>query len=101
MSTIARIHPGEILKDYLQDWNISAYRLAKDIDVPSNRITRIIKGETGISSETALLLSAYFGTSEVFWINLQSHYDAETAKDRLRPQIQRIRAMNEDPQVPV
>jgi len=78
------IHPGEILlRDFLDPLGISQYRLAKDISVPPRRINEIVHGERAITADTALRLARYFGTSERFWLNLQSRYDLETEKDRL------------------
>ncbi len=78
------IHPGEILlEEFLKPMNLSQYRLAKDIGVPARRINEIVHGKRAISADTALRLSRYFGLSERFWLNLQSRYDLEMAKDRL------------------
>jgi len=78
------IHPGEILaEEFLAPLEITQYRLAKEISVPPRRINEIVQGKRGISADTALRLSRYFGTSERFWINLQSHYDLEVQKDKL------------------
>jgi addiction module HigA family antidote len=62
---------------------ISQYRLAKDISVPPRRINEIVHGKRAITANTALRLARYFGTSEQFWMNLQSRYDLEIEKDRL------------------
>ena len=81
---LAPIHPGEILlEEFLEPMEISQYRLAKDISVPARRINEIVHGKRGISADTALRLSKYFGTTERFWMNLQSRYDLEVEKDRL------------------
>lgn len=78
------IHPGEILlEEFLKPMNLSQYRLAKDIGVPARRINEIVHGKRAISADTALRLSRYFGLSERFWLNLQSRYELEMAKDRL------------------
>ncbi len=78
------IHPGEILlEEFLEPMGISQYRIAKDITVPPRRINEIVHGKRGISADTALRLSVYFGTSEMFWINLQTRFDMETQKDLL------------------
>ena len=78
------IHPGEILLlEFLEPLELSQYRLAKDISVPPRRINEIVQGKRGISADTALRLSRYFGTSERFWLNLQTGYDLEVEKDRL------------------
>jgi addiction module HigA family antidote len=84
------IHPGEILvEEFLVPLEISQYRLAKDMSVPPRRINEIVHGKRGISADTALRLSRYFGTSERFWINLQSHYDLELEKDKLGPRLEK------------
>lgn len=91
MAAIKPTHPGAILReDFLKPMKISAYRLAKDIGVPLNRITAIINESRGISAETALLLARYFGVSENLWANLQSHYDLECAKDSLKNRLKRV-----------
>src|ERR1700759_4329729 len=76
------IHPGEILnEEFLQPMGISQYRLAVDTGVPLRRINEIVHGKRGISANTALRLSLYFGTSAEFWMNLQSKYDLEVERD--------------------
>lgn len=78
------IHPGEILRaEWLEPLGLTAYRLAKDIGVPPNRVTEILAGRRGISAETALRLARYFATDAQSWMNLQSHYDLETARRQL------------------
>ncbi len=84
------IHPGEILhEEFLVPLDISQYRLAKDTSVPPRRINEIVRGQRSISADTALRLARYFGTSERFWLNLQSHYDLEKEKDRLGKRLER------------
>lgn len=83
------IHPGEILlEEFLQPMNLSQYRLAKDIGVPPRRINEIVHGKRGISADTALRLSRYFGLSERFWMNIQSRYDLEIEKDKLEDRLE-------------
>jgi addiction module HigA family antidote len=78
------IHPGEILlEEFLRPMDISQYRLAKSINVTARRINEIVHGKRRISADTALRLSRYFGTTERFWMNLQTRYDLEVEKDRL------------------
>ena len=78
------IHPGEVLlKEYLEPYGISQYRLAKDIHVPPRRINEIVRGLRSISADTSLRLARYFATSERFWLNLQMRYDLEVQKDQL------------------
>ena len=79
------IHPGEVLlKEFLGPMGVSQYRLAKDITVPARRINEIVHGKRGITADTALRLARYFGTSERFWMNLQTRHDLEVEKGRLR-----------------
>lgn len=82
--SIAAIHPGELLRaEWLEPLGLSAYKLAKDIRVPFNRVTEIIKGNRSITAETALRLARYFGTDAQSWVNLQSAYDlARAAAER-------------------
>ena len=78
------IHPGEILlEEFLQPMGISQYRIAKDIGVPARRINEIVHGNRAVSADTALRLAKYLGTSERFWLNLQTRYELEVEKDRL------------------
>lgn len=78
------VSPGEILlEEFLTPLNITQYRLAKDIRVPQSRLTAITNGGRSISADTALRLARYFGTSDLFWLNLQIRYDLEVERDRL------------------
>lgn len=78
------IHPGEILKEeFLDPLGLSQYRVAVDISVPPRRINEIVLGKRAISADTALRLARYFGTTDRFWLNLQTHYDLELQRDRL------------------
>jgi addiction module HigA family antidote len=79
------VHPGEVLlEEFLEPMDLSQYRLAKDISVPARRINEIVHGKRGVTADTALRLARYFGTTECFWMNLQTHYDLEIEKQRLR-----------------
>ena len=69
------IHPGRILKRELKARGLSANKLSLALRVPSGRVTQIINAKRGISAETALRLSRYFGNSARFWMNLQTRYD--------------------------
>lgn len=81
---IPPIHPGEVLlEDFLEPFSLTQYRLARDMSVPARRINEIVLGKRGITADTALRLSRYFGNSARFWLNLQSRYDLEVEEDRL------------------
>lgn len=87
---IPAIHPGEILKEeFLGEYGLSQYELAKRIGVPAPRINAIVLGKRGISADTALRLGRFFGTSPQFWLNLQNHFDLETAADALGAELER------------
>ena len=84
MADFAPTHPGEILlTEFLEPMGISQYRVAKAIDVPPRRINEIVHGKRGISADTALRLSRALGLSDMFWINMQAHYDAEVTREQL------------------
>ncbi len=92
MRDFSPIHPGKILQEeFLQPMGISQYRLAQDIGVPAMRINKIVRGERGISADTALRLARYFGMSVEFWTGIQTHYEVEKAKmtlaDRLEKEV--------------
>jgi addiction module HigA family antidote len=81
---VSPVHPGEILlEEFLRPMGISQYRLAKSVSVPARRINEIVHGKRSVTADTALRLSRFFGTSERFWLNLQTRYDLEVEKDRL------------------
>jgi addiction module HigA family antidote len=78
MIKLKNVHPGEVLmEEFLSPLNISAYKLAKDIEIPQTRISEIVKGNRRITADTALRLSKYFGNSAKFWLGLQDDYDIE------------------------
>lgn len=94
MKTIAPIHPGEVLLDeFLEPLQVTQHRLAVSIDVPPRRINEIVHGKRRITADTALRLSRYFGTTDRFWLNLQTRYDLETEKDRLGSALEQIRPL--------
>ncbi len=74
------VHPGEILADELKALGLSATKFAKHIGVPPNAITAILNGNRGISAEMALRLARAFQTTEKYWMNLQSNYEAKIAR---------------------
>jgi addiction module HigA family antidote len=78
------VHPGEILlTEFLEPLGLSQYRLAQGLSVPPRRINEIVHGTRAITADTALRLARFFGTSERFWLNLQTTYDLEIERDRL------------------
>lgn len=88
---IPPIHPGEVLmEDFILGFEITQHKLAVAIGVPPRRINEIVHGKRGISADTALRLSKYFGTSPEFWINLQSHYELDRAEDAAGSEIAAI-----------
>ena len=95
------VHPGEILGEELQELGMSANALAKELGVPTNRITAIIGGRRGITADTALRLSRYFGTTPQLWLNLQQTFELRVAEiesgndiaERVQPREPRQAAM--------
>ena len=84
------VHPGEILRDeFLTPMSISVYALANAIKVPRSRVNDIVLGRRAITTDTALRLGRYFGTTPEFWINLQAHYDLDVADRTVRRRIER------------
>jgi antitoxin HigA-1 len=78
------VHPGEVLlEDFMKPLGLSQYRVAKDIGVPPRRINEIVLGKRGITADTALRLSRYFGTSAQVWMGLQTRYDLEIELGRV------------------
>jgi len=78
MEKLRNIHPGEILlEEFLNPFEISVSKLAKDLEISQSRLSEIIKGNCGITADTALRLSRYFGNTPKFWLGLQNDYDIE------------------------
>jgi antitoxin HigA-1 len=78
------VHPGEILlEDFMKPMRITQYRLAKGMNVYPRKINEIVQGKRAITADTALRLARFFGTSAEVWMNLQSHYELEVARDEL------------------
>ncbi len=93
-SVMDPIHPGEVLMlEYLQPHEVTQHRLAVAIGVPPRRINEIVHGKRRITTDTALRLARYFGTSERFWLNLQDRYDIEVERDRLGPSLDEIQPL--------
>lgn len=84
------IHPGEILADELEEIGLTAKKLADVIEVPPNRLYQILAGKRNLTADTALRLSQYFGMSAAFWMNLQSAYELDLARQQNGKAIQRI-----------
>ncbi|MGA1984487.1 MAG: HigA family addiction module antitoxin [Acidobacteriaceae bacterium] len=87
---IAAIHPGEHLAAELEELSLTASELARQLSVPPNRITSILKGQRAITGDTALRLGHYFGTSPQFWLNLQSLYELRISEQKAGKAIRRL-----------
>jgi addiction module HigA family antidote len=91
MERIPSITPGEILlEEFLTPMNITAYRLAKDTNVPATRISQILKGNRRITADTALRFSRYFGNSADFWLGIQDEYDLREEKKKIASELEKI-----------
>lgn len=94
MRTVPYPTPGEILlEEFLTPMGITQYRLAKEIGVSQRRIGEIIAGKRGVTADTGLRLSRFFGTSEGFWTGLQDDHDRAVAKDVLGETLARIKPL--------
>lgn len=97
MKKLPNTHPGEILEEeFLKPLGVSAYRLAKETQIPQTRVSEIIKGRRRITVDTALRLSKYFGTSPQFWLNLQDEYDLEEQQKAIGDELKRIPTITAD-----
>jgi len=83
------IHPGELLRDELDEIGVSLNELGRALRVPMNRISAIVNGRRAITVDTAMRLARYFGTSAQYWLNLQNAYDLEVAHQEIGPDIER------------
>ena len=88
--TISAIHPGEHLAEELKELDMSAAELARQLDVPTNRVTEILNGRRAITGDTALRLAHFFGTTAEFWLNLQSLYELRIAQKKAGKSIDRL-----------
>lgn len=89
---LSPVHPGEILaEEFMEPLGITQYRLAKETEVPPRRINEIVQGNRAITADTALRLARFFGTSEMFWLNLQARYDLDVQKAKLGSRLASVR----------
>ena len=86
------VHPGEVLlHDFIEPLGLSKNALAKAIGVTPMRVSEIVRGQRGVTANTALRLSRYFGTRAAWWLDLQNHFDLAVAADELETRIARIK----------
>ena len=95
---ISPVHPGDVLReDFLKPLKMSVNRLALSLGVPATRMGEILKRRRAVTSETALRLARFFGTTPEFWMNMQAGYELELAKDKLSAEIERsVRPLNQN-----
>src|ERR1700743_674421 len=84
------IHPGEHLAEELTALGVSAAEVARQSDVPTNRVTAILNGQRGVTADTALRLGHWFGTSPEFWLNLQSLYELRRARQEVGDEVRKL-----------
>ncbi len=88
MADFPPTHPGQVLRhDFLEQLGMSQYALAKALDVPQVRVSKIVNCKRAVSPDTALRLSRYFGTTAEFWLGMQASYDLEIARDQSSAEI--------------
>ncbi len=89
---LAPVHPGEVLsEEFMRPLEVTQYRLAKETAVPPRRINEIVQGQRAITADTALRLAKFFGTSEMFWLNLQARYDLDIQRAKLGSRLESVR----------
>jgi addiction module HigA family antidote len=93
------IHPGEHLAEQLEALDLSAAALARQVAVPTNRITEILHGDRGITGDTALRLGHFFGTSAEFWLNLQKLYELRLAEQKTGEAIRHLPTLGDSPRL--
>jgi addiction module HigA family antidote len=94
MTKLRNIHPGEVLQEeFLIPLDISAYKLAKEINIPQTRVSEILKGNRRVTADTALRLSKYFRNSPKFWLGLQDDYDLEEVKGQKKEVLDSIQSL--------
>ena len=84
------IHPGEHLKEAIEETGMSAAELARQLNIPTNRITGILNGQRAVTADTALRLGHWFGTSAEFWLNLQKLYELRLAENEKGAEIKKL-----------
>jgi antitoxin HigA-1 len=100
MEKLAPVHPGEILwEEFIKPLKISQNRLGRELRVAPRRINEIVHGKRGITADTALRLSRFFGTTAEFWLGLQADYDLDVARDRLADIIEREVSRFSNPEI--
>ena len=90
--SLAPVHPGEVLlEEFMRPLGLTQYRLAKETSVPARRINEIVQGQRSVTADTALRLAKFFGTSEMFWLNLQAKYDLDVQRPKIRSILSAVR----------
>ena len=84
------VHPGDVLKDEIEELNLSVSELARQIGVPANRLSQIIRGRRAVTGDTALRLAHWFGMNPQFWMNLQTGYDLAQARAAVGAMVDRL-----------
>ena len=90
---VAAIHPGEHLAEELKELGMSAAELARQLEVPTNRVTEILNGRRAITGDTALRLAHFFGTTPEFWLNLQTLFELRIAEKKVGKSIRNLRTL--------
>jgi addiction module HigA family antidote len=97
---VPAIHPGEHLAEELKELGMSAAQLARNLEVPTNRVTAILNGQRAITGDTALRLAHFFGTSAEFWLNLQSLYELRLAQKKAGMAIRALPRLKHSERIP-
>jgi addiction module HigA family antidote len=90
MEKTFNVHPGEILKEYLDEMEISAYRLARATGISESNLRELINGKKNITARLSLLLGKFFGFNEEYWLRMQNHYDILEEKKKIKTKLKSV-----------
>jgi len=95
MKTFFNVHPGEVLKDYLDELNISAYQLSKSIGISQSYFSELFKKKKNITARTSILLGKFFNLNDEYWLKIQNHYDVLEEKRKLKGKLKTLKPWRE------
>ena len=91
MKTFFNVHPGEVLKEYLEELNISAYQLSKSIGISQSYFSELFKKKKNVTARTSILLGKFFNLNDEYWLKIQNHYDVIEEKRKLKSKLKTVK----------
>ena len=95
MKTFFNVHPGEVLKEYLEELNISAYQLSKSIGISQSYFSELFKKKKNVTARTSILLGKFFNLNDEYWLKIQNHYDVIEEKRKLKSKLKTVKPWRE------